>query len=397
MSLGRTQSDVSRRTHSVGASPWRMSSIISYGSFLHRFVMWIGLSLTILSAGYLIVLTIQYVGGYRDLVNGQLLLLGITVLMSGVLLMTVGVLTAYTFRIFQEVLARAALPRRPRVRPRIAPRPMRLAVLQSNYIPWKGYFDLMAMADLFIVYDSVQYTKNDWRNRNILPTPSGPTWLTIPVVTAGRSDQRIHDAVIGDRRWARKHWQTVSQLLARRPSFASYRDVWESWWQEAESFELLHDVNVHFLRGLAGQLGVAAPIVDDRQYRLAEDTPTGKLVQLCQAVRADRYATGPSGLNYLELHRFDVAGYRSRRHRLQRLSDVSTNHERVPARSQRHRSPGFGGLVSPGSPARPLPHRLDVRRVALRHTKWSLRWRAESRLAWESHRNRGQPNAAHLL
>jgi hypothetical protein len=185
---------------------------------------------------------------------------------------------------------------------------MRLAVLQSNYIPWKGYFDLMAMADLFIVYDSVHYTKNDWRNRNILPTPSGPTWLTIPVVTAGRSDQRIHDAVIGDRRWARKHWQTVSQLLARRPSFASYRDVWESWWQEAESFELLHDVNVHFLRGLAGQLGAATPIVDDRHYRLAEDTPTGKLVQLCQAVRADRYATGPSGVNYLDLHRFDVAG-----------------------------------------------------------------------------------------
>ena len=99
--VGRESSYTFRRRLALG-----MSSIISYGSFLHRFVMWIGLSLTTLSAGYLIVLTVQYVGGYRDLVNGQLLLLGITVLMSGVLLMTVGVLTAYTFRIFQEVLAR---------------------------------------------------------------------------------------------------------------------------------------------------------------------------------------------------------------------------------------------------------------------------------------------------
>lgn len=83
-----------------------ISSIISYGSFLHRFVTWIGLSLTLMSGGYLVVVLIQYLTGFRALVNGQLLLLVITVLMSGVLLMTVGVLTAYTYRIFQEVLAR---------------------------------------------------------------------------------------------------------------------------------------------------------------------------------------------------------------------------------------------------------------------------------------------------
>jgi polyisoprenyl-phosphate glycosyltransferase len=98
---GRSSSYTFRRRLSLATS-----SIISYGSFLHRFVTWVGLSLTLLSGGYLVVLIVQYLGGYRDLVNGQLLLLGITVLMSGVLLMTVGILTAYTFRIFQEVLAR---------------------------------------------------------------------------------------------------------------------------------------------------------------------------------------------------------------------------------------------------------------------------------------------------
>lgn len=99
--VGRVSSYTFRRRLSLA-----VSSIISYGSFLHRFVTWIGFTLTLLSGGYLVVLIIQYIGGYRELVNGQLLLLGITVLMSGVLLMTVGVLTAYTFRIFQEVLGR---------------------------------------------------------------------------------------------------------------------------------------------------------------------------------------------------------------------------------------------------------------------------------------------------
>jgi ABC-type thiamin/hydroxymethylpyrimidine transport system permease subunit len=83
-----------------------ISSMISYGSFLHRFVTWIGLILTALSGAYLAVLIVQYATGFRELVNGQLLLLGTTVLMSGVLLLTVGVLSAYTYRIFQEVLAR---------------------------------------------------------------------------------------------------------------------------------------------------------------------------------------------------------------------------------------------------------------------------------------------------
>ncbi len=99
--VGRATSYSFRRRLALASS-----SIIAYGSFLHRLVIWVGVTLTVLSAGYLVVIFVQYITGFRALVNGQLLLLVITVLMSGVLLMTVGVLTAYTYRIFQEVLAR---------------------------------------------------------------------------------------------------------------------------------------------------------------------------------------------------------------------------------------------------------------------------------------------------
>jgi hypothetical protein len=185
---------------------------------------------------------------------------------------------------------------------------MRLAVLQSNYVPWKGYFDLMAMSDLFVVYDSVQYTKNDWRNRNLLPTANGTTWLTIPVATSGKGHQAINEAAIDDRRWARKHWQTISQVLARRSAFPAVRELWRSWWEEAEQYDLLHDVNVMFLRRLANQLCISTPLVDDREFTFAPDSPTGRLVQLCTQTGADRYVTGPAGLNYLELDRFAEAG-----------------------------------------------------------------------------------------
>jgi WbqC-like protein family len=185
---------------------------------------------------------------------------------------------------------------------------MKLVVLQSNYIPWKGYFDLMGLADTFVIYDSVQYTKNDWRNRNKLPSATGSTWLTIPVSTAGRSDQTINSAEVEDRRWAKKHWQTASQLLARAPYFDDYRSTWQGWFEQASELSLLHDINELFIRGVALQLGLTTRIVDDRAFDLSPGPPTARLVQLCQLAGADTYVTGPSGLNYLELHLFASAG-----------------------------------------------------------------------------------------
>src|SRR3954447_11205084 len=78
----------------------------------------------------------------------------------------------------------------------------RVCIVQSNYIPWKGYFDLIRMADEFILYDDVQYTRRDWRNRNKIKTKDGTQWLTIPVEVKGRYEQRIRDVVVSDPGWA---------------------------------------------------------------------------------------------------------------------------------------------------------------------------------------------------
>lgn len=185
---------------------------------------------------------------------------------------------------------------------------MRFVALQSNYIPWKGYFDLMSTADLFVVYDSVQYTKNDWRNRNLLHGPNGPTWLTIPVQTAGRSSQRISEASVADGRWARKHWMTVVQALGKRPHFAEYKQSWEAWFAEAADLRLLHDINLVFMRGIAEQLSISTPIVDDTEFETGaaddEGTATDRLVALCKAAGATTYITGPAGLDYMDLEAF---------------------------------------------------------------------------------------------
>ncbi len=187
---------------------------------------------------------------------------------------------------------------------------MRLVVLQSNYIPWKGYFDLVKAADRFVIYDSVQYTKNDWRNRNKLCATNGPIWLTIPIKTAGAADQRISEAEVANGGWARKHWMTIVHLLSKRPFFEQYAAEWESAYLEASSLHRLHDINVLFLRLIAMQLGLDTPIVLDSQFAYGGSSPTDRLVELCVAAGATSYLTGPAGLNYIDSVAFEHAQIR---------------------------------------------------------------------------------------
>ena len=205
---------------------------------------------------------------------------------------------------------------------------MKVVVLQSNYIPWKGYFDLMKSADLFVVYDSVQYTKNDWRNRNLIKGPNSNIWLTIPVITSGRLNQRIDEVSVENGRWARKHWTTLVQALGKRPHFEQYRNDWKEWYSQAADLRFLHDINLLFLKGLARQLSISTPIVSSSQFDASmKDTgfsATKRLVNLCRAAETSTYIGGPASLNYLDLNEFRDAG----------ISVALINYEGYPMYSQ---------------------------------------------------------------
>src|SRR5438132_3729045 len=98
-------------------------------------------------------------------------------------------------------------------------------ILQPSYIPWRGYFDLVHDADVFVFYDDVQYDKHGWRNRNRIKTSMGPRWLTVPVLHRGSVERAIPINEIrvdnhGD--WRRKHLLTLTQNYGRAPFFARY-------------------------------------------------------------------------------------------------------------------------------------------------------------------------------
>jgi hypothetical protein len=183
----------------------------------------------------------------------------------------------------------------------------RVAIVQSNYIPWKGYFDLIATVDEFILYDDVQYTKRDWRNRNRIKTPAGPQWLTIPVVVKGKYEQRVRDVVVSDPAWARTHWRTLSHNYARAEHFRELKPAVEEWYSAAGDFTYLTEINEHFLRAICDVLQIRTTITRSSDYALA-DGRSERLLDLCIQAGARTYLSGPAARRYLDETLFEAAG-----------------------------------------------------------------------------------------
>ncbi|MET3907490.1 hypothetical protein ABID59_001831 [Bradyrhizobium sp. S3.3.6] len=182
---------------------------------------------------------------------------------------------------------------------------MRISIIQSCYIPWKGFFDLIGQCDEYVIFDRMQYVKRHWHNRNRIKTANGVEWLTIPVVTKGRFDQPIDEVEI-EKPWAEKHWRTLELAYRRAPFFDAFAPTVRAWYERVDKVERLTDVNELFTREIAGLLGLNTRIVRDTAYP-AEGVKTARLLAIAQAAGADRYLSGPSARAYFDEALFDLA------------------------------------------------------------------------------------------
>src|SRR5437762_5057076 len=174
----------------------------------------------------------------------------------------------------------------------------KVALVQSNYIPWKGYFDLINLADEFILFDSMQYTRRDWRNRNKIKSPQGEMWLTIPVEVKGKYLQKINETAISDPTWNRVHWKTVSHIYSRAPYFHLYRALFEDLYLGSNE-RLLSQINHKFIVAICELLGINTRISWSTDYRLLEGK-TERIVDLCKQAGADEYISGPTANDYTD-------------------------------------------------------------------------------------------------
>ena len=171
----------------------------------------------------------------------------------------------------------------------------KIAILQSNYIPWKGYFDLINMVDEFIFYDDMQYTKRDWRNRNKIKTPQGIHWLTIPV-RQENLEQKIKDTKIADKKWNIKHWRTIFQNYSKAKYFKDYKDIFEELYLTCDE-EYLSQINYKFITTINEILEIKTKLSWSSEFELV-DGQTEKLLGICKDCNADIYLSGPAAKDY---------------------------------------------------------------------------------------------------
>ncbi|MFZ1831116.1 MAG: WbqC family protein [Candidatus Competibacteraceae bacterium] len=181
----------------------------------------------------------------------------------------------------------------------------RVAILQSNYIPWKGYFDIIHDVDLFIFYDDVQYTKRDWRNRNKIKTPRGSEWLTVPA-NGGREDL-ICEVQLSDSKWQASHWKTIKQFYNKSPFFLYYQKLLEDVYL-SNVWTHLSDLNQHLIKIIAHEsLGIKTEFVDSRIYA-ASAVKQERIIELLVKCGATFYLSGPAAKSYIDEAFFSQAG-----------------------------------------------------------------------------------------
>ena len=182
---------------------------------------------------------------------------------------------------------------------------MRVGVIQSNYLPWRGYFDFVDDVDLFVVHDDVQFTKGDWRNRNRLKTPQGMTWMTVPVHYRHTAQLICETAIDHSRNWQREHRNMIAAHLGKAPYVQDVYDLIEP--QFEARHRTISGLNVGLMEAICRYLAIRTPLRFSSELGLT-GVRTERLIELLTAVGATTYVSGPSAKAYLDESRFRDVG-----------------------------------------------------------------------------------------
>tara|TARA_B110001452_G_scaffold8412_1_gene7385 strand:- start:187 stop:876 length:690 start_codon:yes stop_codon:yes gene_type:complete len=184
---------------------------------------------------------------------------------------------------------------------------MKIAILQPNYIPWKGVFNLIDIVDVFVFFDDVQYTKKDWRNRNKIKTYNGEIWLTVPVLTKGVRNQLIKDVKIDSKtNWQTKHYKAIELAYKKAPYFSDYKHILDEIYLN-NSWESLVELNVYSTKLLAKTLGIESKYILSSSLDVSGAKDGERVVEICNILKCNYFINGPASKSFMNQEIFDRA------------------------------------------------------------------------------------------
>ena len=183
---------------------------------------------------------------------------------------------------------------------------MILSAHQPAYLPWLGYLEKIARADVFVYLDTVQFEKNSFINRNRIKTPQGVQWLTIPVRAKGHLSMTLRDlATDATQPWHARHLKAITMNYSRAPHYTTCFPKFEKLSVDRPSN--LAELCWRQLCFWLSEFGIAARVVRASELRV-EGSKSDLILQLCRHLGADRYLSGALGRGYLVEEDFRTAG-----------------------------------------------------------------------------------------
>jgi len=179
---------------------------------------------------------------------------------------------------------------------------MIIAAHQPQYLPWLGYFHKIYEAQAFVFLDNVQYEERGYQNRNRIRTKDSWIWLSVPVLKTKEAYPNISRVYIDNSQdWHKSHWRSIYLNYARSAFFKEYSGFFEDLY--SKKWERLIDLNIHLIKSINQFLGIDKKIYLESQFKI-NSASTQRIIDICQALKADVYLSGSGGKAYLEEEKF---------------------------------------------------------------------------------------------
>lgn len=178
-----------------------------------------------------------------------------------------------------------------------------VAISQSNYLPWKGYFQLISSVDVFVFYDTVDFTKRDWRSRNKILGPNGFQWLTIPV--GSNRGKSIQEVLLPEGEWRKNHLETIRRNYSKSPYIEDVLSIISSVYEDISICTLSH-FNQSLIQRISDYLGIKTIFRNASEFTQEGDR-VERLISICKQLGATTYLSAPAAKDYIG-DEFEVSG-----------------------------------------------------------------------------------------
>ena len=178
---------------------------------------------------------------------------------------------------------------------------IKCAIMQPSYLPWAGYFNLVAQVDVFVFLDDAQFQKNSWHNRNRILVNQTPHWLTAPVNRKSLS-QTINKSLFDDKQnWKQKHVKLLRQTYSKHPfsdEILPVCDIIENY-----DFQNLSDLNICLIKWVMKKLKIKTECFLSSELNILGKR-TDRIIKILQKLNADIYLSPQGSAEYLDLDGF---------------------------------------------------------------------------------------------